>query len=124
MDEARTAPGRLQNPSPILFLAGVNDQVIPPKPTEGVIAALGNRATVKRYEKGYHMLLRDLQRELVHRDVAARNVLLGGGNVNENGPGSGSGSDSHIHALRPQRATDRGVCVCVRACVLLWWHIF
>ena len=70
MDEARTAPDHLQNPPPILFLAGVNDQVIPPRPTEGVISALGNRATVKRYDKGYHMLLRDLQRELVHRDVA------------------------------------------------------
>jgi alpha-beta hydrolase superfamily lysophospholipase len=70
MDEARTAPGRLQNPPPILFLAGVNDQVIPPKPTLAVIAALGNRTAVKRYDKGYHMLLRDLQRETVHRDVA------------------------------------------------------
>ena len=70
MDEARTAPGRLQNPPPILFLAGVNDQVLPPKPTLAVIAALGSRAAVRRYDKGYHMLLRDLQRELVHRDAA------------------------------------------------------
>jgi acylglycerol lipase len=70
MDEARTAPGKLRQPPPILFLAGAKDQVIPVKSAEGVIAALGNRAEVRRYPDGYHMLLRDLQRERVHRDVA------------------------------------------------------
>jgi acylglycerol lipase len=69
MDEARTAPGKLRQPPSILFLAGANDQVIPVKSAEGVIAALGNRAEVRRYPDGYHMLLRDLQRERVHRDV-------------------------------------------------------
>jgi len=71
MDEARTAPQRITAAPPILFLHGANDQIIPPKPTEAVIAALGGKAAVKRYEHGYHMLLRDLEGELVDRDVAA-----------------------------------------------------
>ena len=70
MDEARTAPARLGNPPPILLVYGAKDQVIPAGPTQAAIAELGNRATVRRYENGYHMLLRDLQRTAVHRDVA------------------------------------------------------
>jgi acylglycerol lipase len=71
MDEARTAPGKITAAPPILFLHGANDQIIPKKPTEAVIAALGAKATVKLYDKGYHMLLRDLQAETVDRDIAA-----------------------------------------------------
>lgn len=71
MDEARTAPEKIVSAPPILFLHGANDQVIPKKPTEAVIAALDGKATVKQYEKGYHMLLRDLQAETVDRDIAA-----------------------------------------------------
>jgi acylglycerol lipase len=70
MDEARHAPARLppQTP-PILFLYGAKDQIIPKEPSEAVIAALGPRATVHRYEHGYHMLLRDLDGETVWSDV-------------------------------------------------------
>lgn len=70
MDEARHAPARLppQTP-PILFLYGAKDQIIPKEPSEAVIAALGPRATVHRYEHGYHMLLRDLDGEMVWSDV-------------------------------------------------------
>lgn len=63
MDEARTAPRHLSNPPPILFLYGAKDQVIPAKPTQEVIAALGSRADVHRDPNGYHMLLRDLDAE-------------------------------------------------------------
>ena len=70
MDEARTAPQSMKSAPPILFLYGANDQIIPAKPTQAVIAALGSQATVKRYEHGYHMLLRDLEGESVDRDVA------------------------------------------------------
>ena len=69
MDEARGA--NPANPPPILLLHGLKDQVIPLKPTEAVIAALGNKATVKTYPNGYHMLLRDLEGETVDHDVAA-----------------------------------------------------
>jgi acylglycerol lipase len=70
MDGARRAPAALTAPPPILFLYGRNDQVIPPKPTEAVIAALGTRATVHRYDQGYHMLLRDLDGGTVAKDAA------------------------------------------------------
>ena len=74
MDEARTAPekmkeGHITSP-PILFLYGANDQIIPAKPTEAVIAGLAGKAEVKRYEHGYHMLLRDLEGESVDHDIA------------------------------------------------------
>jgi acylglycerol lipase len=73
MDEARTAPERMTKAPPILFLYGANDQIIPAKPTQAVIAALGAKTAffqVKRYEHGWHMLLRDLEGESVDRDVA------------------------------------------------------
>ena len=69
MDEARKAPARLSDPPPILFLYGKNDQVIPAPPTEATIAVLGSRAEVHRYDHGYHMLLRDLDRQTVWADV-------------------------------------------------------
>jgi alpha-beta hydrolase superfamily lysophospholipase len=70
MDEARRAPEQLDATPPILFLYGRNDQVIPRAPTEAVAASLGSRATVRVYDKGYHMLLRDLEGPMVQQDVA------------------------------------------------------
>jgi alpha-beta hydrolase superfamily lysophospholipase len=74
MDEARTAPDKITATPPILFLYGANDQIIPAKPTEAVIAGLKARPaiplTVKRYEHGYHMLLRDLEGDMVDQDAA------------------------------------------------------
>jgi len=70
MDEARQAPDHLGATPPILFLYGKNDQIIPRAPTEAVAAALGKRATVRVYDKGYHMLLRDLEGPMVQQDVA------------------------------------------------------
>jgi alpha-beta hydrolase superfamily lysophospholipase len=69
MDEARNAPARIKDPPPILFLYGRNDQIIPAKPTEAVAAELGSRATVRRYDRGYHMLLRDLEGPKVWQDI-------------------------------------------------------
>lgn len=69
MDKARNAPARLSDPPPILFLYGANDQVIPAAPAKAVIAALDNKAEVHRYPRGYHMLLRDLDRETVWTDI-------------------------------------------------------
>jgi acylglycerol lipase len=69
MDEARHSPDHLANAPPILFLYGKNDQVIPKEPTEATVVELGNRAEVRRYDSGYHMLLRDLDRQIVWTDV-------------------------------------------------------
>jgi acylglycerol lipase len=75
MDQARTAPETITTAPPILFLYGANDQIIPAKPTQAVIASLGAKVPktefeVKRYEHGWHMLLRDLEGERVDNDVA------------------------------------------------------
>jgi acylglycerol lipase len=69
MDDGRHAPEHLGIVPPILFLYGKNDQVIPAEPTEAVVAMLGDRAEVRRYEHGYHMLLRDLDGPVVWHDV-------------------------------------------------------
>ncbi|HYQ72149.1 MAG TPA: alpha/beta hydrolase [Gammaproteobacteria bacterium] len=58
-----------------LLLYGENDEIIPPRPTCELIASLpehsnGRRRTVL-YPNGYHMLLRDLQAEVVYRDLLA-----------------------------------------------------
>lgn len=71
MDQARRAPAHLGDPPPILLLYGAKDQVIPAKPTEAVAVALGSRAEVRRYDNGYHMLLRDLEGERVWAEIAA-----------------------------------------------------
>ncbi|MBA2590326.1 MAG: alpha/beta hydrolase [Alphaproteobacteria bacterium] len=69
MDEARTAPDAIKAAPPILFLYGANDQIIPAKPTEAVVAGLGPKAMVRKYDHGWHMLLRDLEGEQVAKDV-------------------------------------------------------
>lgn len=69
MDEAYRSATRLDRP-PLLMLYGGNDQIIPKKPTEAVVAALNGNATIKHYPQGYHMLLRDLDREPRWADIA------------------------------------------------------
>jgi alpha-beta hydrolase superfamily lysophospholipase len=71
MDEARAAPKRITVPTPpILLMTGLKDMIIPRPPTDGVIADLGTRAEVRRYDNGYHMLLRDLEGPKVNQDLA------------------------------------------------------
>jgi alpha-beta hydrolase superfamily lysophospholipase len=69
MDDAYESPRRLTR-IPLLLAYGGNDQIIPKKPTEAVIAKLGPNATVKFYPKGYHMLLRDLDGPARWADIA------------------------------------------------------
>ncbi|HSC17334.1 MAG TPA: lysophospholipase [Rhizomicrobium sp.] len=69
MDEARKAPQHLRTTTPILFLYGARDQVIPRPPTLAVIRELDGRAAVRRYPNGYHMLLRDLDGETIWADI-------------------------------------------------------
>ena len=74
MDEARTAPGAITASPPVLFLYGAKDQIIPAKPTQAVIETLKSKSeiplTVRHYERGYHMLLRDLDGATVDQGVA------------------------------------------------------
>jgi alpha-beta hydrolase superfamily lysophospholipase len=71
MDEARAAPKKLPpGIPPILLMTGLKDQIIPRAATDGVIADLGARAEVRRYDNGYHMLLRDLEGPKLDKEVA------------------------------------------------------
>lgn len=54
---------------PVLLLYGAKDQVIPPLPVAKAINRIEAPYSVGYYENGYHMLLRDLQREVVYKDI-------------------------------------------------------
>lgn len=54
----------------VLYLLGEKDEIIPVKAMEKVADRIDG-AEVRRYENGWHLLLRDLQAENVWRDVAA-----------------------------------------------------
>ena len=58
-----------------LLLYGEKDEVVPKDPVfrfwRGLPAAAGSRQRQALYAEGWHMLLRDLQAELVHQDIAA-----------------------------------------------------
>ncbi len=58
-----------QVPGPVLLLYGENDQIIPPRPVEDIILAMCPGRRVAIYPEGYHLLLRDLEAEIVWRDV-------------------------------------------------------
>jgi alpha-beta hydrolase superfamily lysophospholipase len=69
MDEAYADAGAVTCQT--LLLYGQHDQVIPAAPVQHVAAALGSDGRYVLYPKGYHMLLHDLQRETVWKDVLA-----------------------------------------------------
>ncbi len=55
---------------PTLLLYGANDQIVPPEPVGAFVAGLDSGHRVAVYEMGYHMLLRDLNAQVVIDDVA------------------------------------------------------
>lgn len=54
---------------PLLVLYGDNDQVIPKAAVEGALSSVHTPALFAYYPKGYHMLLRDLNRDVPAQDV-------------------------------------------------------
>jgi alpha-beta hydrolase superfamily lysophospholipase len=68
MDEALSRAGKLQLPALIQY--GKNDQVIPKEPTFLMLEKIPKTTRKAFYENGYHMLLRDLQREKPLTDIA------------------------------------------------------
>ena len=68
MDAALQQAGQLQLPTLILY--GKNDQIIPKEPTFRMLEKMPKTTRTAFYEKGYHMLLRDLQREKPLTDIA------------------------------------------------------
>lgn len=72
MDSAYEASGNLG--VPVLLLYGAYDELVPPRPTVAALEAMrggGLPVTALCYPDGWHMLLRDLQRETVWSDIAA-----------------------------------------------------
>ncbi len=56
---------------PALILYGDHDEIIPPRPIEAMLRRLpANRHVVAFYPDGFHMLLRDLNRDLPQADIA------------------------------------------------------
>lgn len=72
MDSAYDAAPKLH--VPVLLLYGAKDEIVPAGSIAGAYEAMEGahvNVTAVCYPDGYHMLLRDLQREIVWRDVAA-----------------------------------------------------
>ena len=58
-------------PGPALILYGAKDEIIPKVPMGRILGGLSQGKRLALYEGGYHMLLRDLQGEVVWADIAA-----------------------------------------------------
>ncbi len=56
---------------PTLILYGERDEIVPATPVRQTIAKLPQPAKIALYPEGWHMLLRDLQAEVVWGDIAA-----------------------------------------------------
>lgn len=56
---------------PTLLLYGDKDEIIPRGPVNDIRSRFSNALTTKDYPDGWHMLLRDLQREVVWQDINA-----------------------------------------------------
>jgi esterase/lipase len=61
--------------TPALILYGEHDEIIPKKPVLHIYQQLpgtvAGRQRLVLYKNGYHMLLRDLQADIVRRDITA-----------------------------------------------------
>jgi len=71
MDEALAAAERFD--APALLLYGANDDIVPPEASRQMLASLpdvpDSHRRIAVYADGYHMLLRDLQGDVVLRDI-------------------------------------------------------
>lgn len=71
METAHQRLPLLPSDIPVLLSYGANDHVIPPPGIKRSAKHLPSHARTVYYERGYHMLLRDLQAETVHADYLA-----------------------------------------------------
>jgi alpha-beta hydrolase superfamily lysophospholipase len=69
MDRGLVAAAGIRQP--VLLLYGDKDEIIPRRAVERMVAALAAPKRIALYPDGWHMLFRDLQREVVWRDVLA-----------------------------------------------------
>lgn len=72
MDDAAVSAGRID--VPVLLMYGAHDQIVPPIPIADAFVSMRNAGvpvTAACYGNGWHMLLRDLERETVWTDIVA-----------------------------------------------------
>ena len=69
MDAALEAAPSIR--APMLVLYGAHDEIIPKAPTALMLDRLAGPRAVAVYPDGYHMLMRDLQANVVDEDLAA-----------------------------------------------------
>lgn len=69
MENAHKAAPRLPENVPTLLTYGAKDIVIPEKGLKRTVRRLPAHVRTAYYPNGYHMILRDLQSEIVHQDV-------------------------------------------------------
>jgi acylglycerol lipase len=69
MDEAILNASRVK--VPVLLLYGQNDQVVPRWPIQKLVEAMDPAPRIVLYPNGYHLLMRDLRRQLVWDDILA-----------------------------------------------------
>lgn len=69
MDEAVLNAPKVK--APILLLYGERDEIVPRGPIQKLVAKLSAAPRVVLYPNGYHLLMRDLQRQIVWNDVLA-----------------------------------------------------
>ena len=67
MDAAQAAAPSIR--TQMLILYGARDEIIPKRPVEQVVSSVTGPRRIAIYPNGWHMLLRDLQAEVVWRDV-------------------------------------------------------
>lgn len=67
MDQAYLSVEKMTLPT--LLLYGERDEIIPKRPVENIVPRITVEVDVKEYSEGWHMLLRDHQREKVWRDI-------------------------------------------------------
>ncbi len=67
MQEAQEGSAKVDRP--LLWLYGAKDAIVPPAPTAKALARAKQTPIFVYYPEGYHMLLRDLQREEVYEDI-------------------------------------------------------
>jgi acylglycerol lipase len=71
MEEADQKIDRLPAKIPTLMLYGARDEIIPPQGVERAAVRMPRHVKTAYYEKGYHMLMNDLQAETVWSDILA-----------------------------------------------------
>ena len=67
MQEAQEAAAAARLPA--LFVYGAEDEIIPEVPTRRALRGYGGEKRIAIYARGWHMVLQDLQRERVWRDI-------------------------------------------------------